>query len=133
MTRTPNRYTIAGITDERDACDCCGKSGLKRVVVLLDLDTTEFVFFGTTCARRNTGDDEVVTTARHRGKPSSPAAARMEHLERVVLSNNKRAQSILKMANGCADALTRAEADKYYARASAARAELDAARRAFAA
>lgn len=132
-TRTPARYTVAGITDERDACDCCGKSGLKRVVVLLDLDSSEFVFFGTTCASRNTGDQDIAKTARQRGKPGSPAMVRIEHLDRQAVANNKRALSILKMANGCADALTRAEADKYFARAAALRQEADAARRAFAA
>ena len=45
------RYTIEGVTDERDSCDCCGKTGLKRTVVLADSDG-EFVFFGTTCAAR---------------------------------------------------------------------------------
>ena len=47
-----SRYTIQGITDERDACDCCGKSNLKRTVVLLDTESDTFVFFGTTCAAR---------------------------------------------------------------------------------
>lgn len=44
-------YTIEGITDERDSCDCCGKTNLKRTVVLRTEDG-EFVFFGTTCAAR---------------------------------------------------------------------------------
>ena len=47
------RFTIEGITDERDTCDCCGKSGLKRTVALADADDGgEVVFFGTTCAAR---------------------------------------------------------------------------------
>ena len=49
------RYTVAGSTDERDSCDCCGKTGLKKTVVLSDADTGEFVFFGTTCAAKATG------------------------------------------------------------------------------
>lgn len=40
---------IQGITDTVDTCGCCGKTGLKRTVVIRrengDLD-----FFGTTCA-----------------------------------------------------------------------------------
>ena len=48
-----NRFTIQGITDERDSCDCCGKSNLKRTVALADADDGgEVVFFGTTCAAR---------------------------------------------------------------------------------
>jgi len=47
------RFTIEGITDERDTCDCCGKSNLKRTVALADADDDgEVVFFGTTCAAR---------------------------------------------------------------------------------
>jgi hypothetical protein len=46
------RYTVQGITDERESCDCCGRTGLKRVVVLLDAETDDFVYFGTTCAAR---------------------------------------------------------------------------------
>ena len=47
------RFIIEGITDERDSCDCCGKTNLKRTVVLQDTENDgEFVFFGTTCAAR---------------------------------------------------------------------------------
>lgn len=46
------RFTVNGITDERDSCDCCGKTGLKRTVCLHDHDTGLDVFFGTTCAAR---------------------------------------------------------------------------------
>lgn len=47
------RYKIEGITDERDSCDCCGKTGLKRTVALTDLDTSEIVYFGTSCAAQS--------------------------------------------------------------------------------
>jgi hypothetical protein len=47
------RFEIQGVTDERDTCDCCGKSNLKRTVALADADAGgEVVFFGTTCAAR---------------------------------------------------------------------------------
>lgn len=39
-----------GVTDERDACDCCGKSGLKRVVVFKNNNSGEFEFRGSSCA-----------------------------------------------------------------------------------
>jgi hypothetical protein len=45
------RYIIEGVTDERDSCDCCGKTNLKRTVVLRTPDG-EHVYFGTSCAAR---------------------------------------------------------------------------------
>jgi len=53
MTRP--RFTVAGITDERDVCDCCGRANLKRTVVLDDGE--EFRFYGTSCAAVALGRD----------------------------------------------------------------------------
>ncbi len=44
------RYQAVGITDERTACECCGKTGLRRTVVLRPEDGSQEVFYGTTCA-----------------------------------------------------------------------------------
>ena len=45
-----------GITDEINACDCCGKTGLKRTVVFYDREMGgDNVYYGTTCATRNVG------------------------------------------------------------------------------
>jgi len=44
------RFDIAGISDDVDTCECCGRDNLKRTVALRDLDTGEVEFFGTTCA-----------------------------------------------------------------------------------
>lgn len=76
-----NRFTIQGISDERDSCDCCGKSNLKRTVALADADDGgEVVFFGTTCAARamKIPAAEVRKGARdvQRAKDSAAAAAR---------------------------------------------------------
>ena len=49
------RFTVNGITDERDACDCCGRANLKRTVCLHDHLTGEDVFFGTACAAKAKG------------------------------------------------------------------------------
>ena len=114
MRKAPTRYIVAGITDERDTCECCGKSGLKRVVVLLDLDTDEFVFYGTTCADRNTGRDDTARTARQRGKPPDRLTLLMQHHNRKAAQHNKSAELILKMANGNANAETRDEARRYF-------------------
>jgi len=40
---------IQGITDAVDTCGCCGKTGLKRTVVIRQ-DNGDLDFFGTTCA-----------------------------------------------------------------------------------
>lgn len=117
----PKHYSIAGITDERDTCDCCGKTGLKRVVVLLDLDTSDFVFFGTTCVARNTGRDTIVATAKTRGKVTTPQAATIAHFERLAVQFDKRANSMLRMANGQANAETWAEVRAVQAKAGDAR------------
>ena len=54
------------ITDEVTTCDCCGKAGLKRTV-LMRLDDDSLVNFGTTCAARNTGktSQQVTKEVRH--------------------------------------------------------------------
>lgn len=49
--------TALYISDERDTCDCCGKTGLKRVVVMR-LDDMSLAYWGTTCASRNSGKDQ---------------------------------------------------------------------------
>ena len=45
------KYIIVGIDDEQDSCDCCGKTGLKRVVRLMDVEGY-VVAYGTTCAAK---------------------------------------------------------------------------------
>lgn len=45
------------VTDEHDTCDCCGRTGLKRTV-LMQLDDNSLAYYGTTCAARNTGKDQ---------------------------------------------------------------------------
>lgn len=47
---TNSKIEFVGITDERDTCDKCGKTHLKRVVVL-KIDG-EFAFYGTDCAAK---------------------------------------------------------------------------------
>lgn len=44
------RFKITGINDARDYCECCGKSGLKRVVWIYDTETGDEKHFGTSCA-----------------------------------------------------------------------------------
>lgn len=49
---TSRRFTVLGVNDDRDTCDCCGKRPLKRVVWLQDVEGGEPVAYGTSCAAR---------------------------------------------------------------------------------
>lgn len=46
------RFQVTGINDKRDFCECCGKSGLQRVVWILDTETGDEKHFGTSCAAK---------------------------------------------------------------------------------
>lgn len=52
---TKMQATIIGITDEVNHCDCCGKSNLKRTVIL-KIDG-EVQHYGCDCASRLSGQD----------------------------------------------------------------------------
>lgn len=45
-----SRYSIVEVSDSKDFCQCCGKTGLKRVVFISDSETGEVRHFGSTCA-----------------------------------------------------------------------------------
>lgn len=47
---TTSKIEFVGVTDERNTCDKCGKTHLKRMVVL-KIDG-EFAFYGTDCAAK---------------------------------------------------------------------------------
>ena len=68
------RFEAVAITDERDSCDCCGRVGLKRVVVLDDSEAGDFVYYGTTCAARALR----INTARPAGQIEKSVVARVE-------------------------------------------------------
>ncbi|WP_287145228.1 hypothetical protein [Achromobacter sp.] len=44
------RFSVLGVTDDRDFCQCCGRQGLKRVVWIEDRESGVVQHFGTTCA-----------------------------------------------------------------------------------
>lgn len=65
-----NRFQVLSISDERDFCECCGKTGLKRVVFVRDTETDEVKHFGTTCANSpakgfNLGNEIKAAIAKH--------------------------------------------------------------------
>lgn len=68
------RYVVVGTTDEWDACDCCGRTNLKRYVVMRDVDG-EYFRFGTGCAARLEG---IPAADVRREAASADEAARAE-------------------------------------------------------
>ena len=46
------RFQILGINEDRDFCECCGKTDLKRVVWIQDNELGEIKHFGTVCAQQ---------------------------------------------------------------------------------
>lgn len=55
MKTTEKKYEIIGWTDDAHDCDFCGKSELKSVAVMRDIETDEILYFGCDCARKATG------------------------------------------------------------------------------
>lgn len=45
-----NRFKVLGVNDDRDFCECCGKTNLKRVVWIEDTETGNVQHFGVVCA-----------------------------------------------------------------------------------
>lgn len=43
-------YKVLSVNDTKDFCECCGKTGLSRVVWIENIETGEVKHFGTTCA-----------------------------------------------------------------------------------
>jgi hypothetical protein len=81
-----NVARILGITDEKDSCDCCGKSDLKSTVALELLDGS-IVYYGTTCAGRAVG---------LKGKAASPQAviSKLEdQIKRREMLNRRKAEA----------------------------------------
>ena len=47
---------ILGTTEEITVCGCCGKSGLKKTIVI-EMESSEILYYGTVCAAYATGQD----------------------------------------------------------------------------
>jgi hypothetical protein len=45
------------VTDEVDTCECCGRTDLKATVAM-KLDDGGILYYGRTCAARNSGKDQ---------------------------------------------------------------------------
>jgi hypothetical protein len=65
------RYQVLSVNDDQDFCQCCGKTGLKRVVFIRDTETDEVKHFGTTCAMspvKGFGIDKEIKAAINRAE-----------------------------------------------------------------
>ena len=51
-------YKTLGISQYITTCDCCGRSELKSTVIMKEIETEKVVYFGSTCATRNSGIDK---------------------------------------------------------------------------
>ena len=49
------RKKILGISDDQESCCCCGRTGLKRVVYIEDMETGDVAWFGVVCATKKMG------------------------------------------------------------------------------
>jgi hypothetical protein len=77
-----NRYQVIGVNDDVDTCDCCGKTGLKKVVWIEDTETGVVQHFGTTCAlspAKGFGVDAEVKLAVSRYADELIFVARLTH------------------------------------------------------
>lgn len=87
-TTTTSSFKVLGMTQDVDICECCGKTGLKRTVILgaLDADGNVMadVYYGTRCAAlalqyRGTGRSLEVK-AEHAQRAAEEARRREVHV-----------------------------------------------------
>ena len=92
-----SKFKAVAVTDEFDYCTCCGRQGLKRVVMMLTLDADGNVLtcaepFGTTCAARLLGYS----------KPTDPKTKKKVEVEANKFSREEMARKdreIRQLAN----------------------------------
>ena len=54
-TMAYGNLTAKHLEDSVNTCDCCGRTGLKATVLMLDNETGAEFYFGRVCAARNSG------------------------------------------------------------------------------
>ncbi|MCA9546121.1 MAG: hypothetical protein KC613_17070 [Myxococcales bacterium] len=88
MSKLAKRFRVEGVTDERGECDCCGRTNLKRTVVLFDFDAGDFTFYGTSCAARAMG--ATVEATRRAVVEAERAKRDAEAVERARVAEARR-------------------------------------------
>jgi hypothetical protein len=74
------KFEYLGTTDEVTTCDCCGKSNLKKTVVIRDFEGSEELYYGVTCAAKalNVGIKEVKAGTAAADKAKEEAARQVK-------------------------------------------------------
>lgn len=78
------KYRVLAVNDDRDFCECCGKTGLKRVVFIEAIESGEIKHFGTTCAMapsKGFGLDKEIKTAIKRADEKRKVAHHIARAE----------------------------------------------------
>lgn len=90
MSQTTTIFRIMGTTDDFLTCDCCGRTDLKRTMIMAVCDaegcpTGQVMHFGTSCGARHAGisalELEKLAKAADERKASEAAAARQRELD----------------------------------------------------
>ncbi len=83
-------YTFIGTTGDVTECGCCGRSDLKKTIVLQDNDSREFVFFGSVCGAKAQGwtVKEFTSAANAAQKAREQAAQERENTIRYAVSRH---------------------------------------------
>jgi hypothetical protein len=85
--------TALGWTEEVTACDCCGKSELSGTMALECQEAGEVVYYGSVCAKRNTGRKTLQSEATARlQRLQREFDARRAHLPEVQAFNTRAAE-----------------------------------------
>ena len=105
-------FITLGTSNEVDTCDCCGKTGLKRTVVLgrTDADGTVMAVehFGTTCANRATGNAGTAGTAKKAGGFAGTVSdANAIRLTRIAASLDRQAERAMSFHDAESKAFAR--------------------------
>ena len=75
-------FEVVAVSDDNDTCECCGKTGLKRVVYIRNNETGEVKHFGTTCAAspvKGFGVDKEIKQAINRFSDKQKALNYLSH------------------------------------------------------
>ena len=101
------KYKILGIDDEQTVCDCCGRKGLKRTVILERYENGE-----NTCDVIRVGVDCAAILSAKSGKALSAATIKREAIRQQSIADQEREwakkELAWKIQNRVADTIEKA-------------------------
>lgn len=83
------------ITDEVNTCDCCGRTKLKATVAM-QLSDGGILYYGRTCAARNSGKSSQQITKEIRSELQLAHGRTMNHLSDLRRSGVKLTRQIMR-------------------------------------